>query len=70
MNIEKLVLAAKEIEARVHKLEARTKYFRDLAAEARRTGKPQKVVEPQVVDFEDPIRDLIRALHARPSKKK
>jgi hypothetical protein len=69
VNIDKLILAAKEIEARYYKLEAKTKYFKDLAAEARRTGKSQKIVEPEVVNFEDPIRDLIEALHAKPNKK-
>jgi hypothetical protein len=69
MNIDKLVLAAKEIEIRYHKLEERIKYFKDLAAEARRTGKSQEIVEPEVVNFEDPIRDLIDALHAKPNKK-
>jgi soluble cytochrome b562 len=71
MNLTKLIEAAKEIENRYHKLEERTKFMRDLAIKAKRTGKSlthKMPSAPEVVDFEDPIRDLIDALHEKDRK--
>jgi len=73
MNVEKLIAAAREIEQRYNKLQSRTKFLQDLASEARRTGRSMshRLDEaPQVVDFGGPIADLVKALHARPSKKR
>ena len=73
MNIDKLIAAALEIERRYNKRIERVDFMRRLAADARRTGKSQShrmSQAPEVVDFGGPIEALVKALRAKPGKKK
>ena len=73
MNIEKLIEAAKKIEQLHIKQIERSKLFQQLARDSRSgnftrqeiESRKQKLDMSLVVNFSDPIEDLIKALHAK-----
>lgn len=79
MNIDRLVVAAKEIDRLASYQEHKTHRLMQLAREARNvvahSREHQKLMQEKdalmdtVVNFSDAIEDLRRALNARPSKK-
>jgi hypothetical protein len=73
MDVERLIEVAQQIDLACQEQENRTKYFQELAARARREKRSlshEIVEQPNVFDMSDLIRDLRKALKAKPKKQK
>jgi len=73
MDVEKLIEVAQKIELACQEQENHTKHLQELAARAQRENRSlshEIVEQPNVFDMSDLIRDLRKALKAKPKKQK